>query len=119
MDYLKELPHAAVTVSDIDGNVLYQNERSKVVNGDVVGKSMVGCHKPESWAKVLHMQATDTTNAYTIEKAGIKKLVYQAPWHEDGVVKGMVEFSIEIPFQMEHFVRSPPPAAAPSPAPQQ
>ena len=44
-------------------------------------------------------------NVYTIEKAGVKKLIYQAPWYRGGEYAGVVELSVEIPFQMPHFVR--------------
>ncbi len=44
-------------------------------------------------------------NVYTIEKNGVKKLIYQAPFVENGEVKGLVELAIEIPFEMPHFVR--------------
>ena len=44
-------------------------------------------------------------NVYTIEKNGIKKLIYQSPWFEKGVMKGLVELSLEIPFDMPHFIR--------------
>jgi hypothetical protein len=48
---------------------------------------------------------TGETNAYTIEKKGVKKLIYQAPWYEDGQYGGFVELSLEIPAQMPHFIR--------------
>jgi hypothetical protein len=44
-------------------------------------------------------------NVYTIEKNGIKKLIYQSPWFEKGEMKGLVELSLEIPFNMPHFIR--------------
>jgi hypothetical protein len=44
-------------------------------------------------------------NCYTIEKEGIKKLIYQAPWYESGNLAGVVELSMEIPFVMDHFIR--------------
>jgi len=44
-------------------------------------------------------------NIYTLEKDGIKKLIYQAPWYEGGEYAGVVELSVEIPFEMPHFVR--------------
>ena len=46
------------------------------------------------------------TNAYTIEKKGRKKFIYQAPWFRDGRYAGFVEISMEIPFDMPHFVRT-------------
>jgi hypothetical protein len=44
-------------------------------------------------------------NAYTIEKNGIKKLIYQVPWYENGEFGGLIELSMPIPFEMPHFVR--------------
>jgi hypothetical protein len=40
------------------------------------------------------------TNVYTIEKAGRKKLIFQAPWYEDGIFAGLVELSLDIPSVM-------------------
>jgi len=47
-----------------------------------------------------------TTNVYTIEKQGVKKLIYQAPWYCDGQYSGLVELSIELPPDLPHFIRS-------------
>jgi hypothetical protein len=44
-------------------------------------------------------------NVYTIEKNGVKKLIYQTPWFENGEYRGFVEFGLEIPFEMPHFIR--------------
>ena len=46
-----------------------------------------------------------TTNAYTIEKRGVRKLIYQTPWYEEGKVAGLVEYSIVLPPDMPHKVR--------------
>ncbi len=40
-----------------------------------------------------------------IGKNGVKKLIYQTPWIENGEFRGLVELSLEIPFEMPHFVR--------------
>jgi hypothetical protein len=48
---------------------------------------------------------TQQTNVYTIEKNGVKKLIYQAPWYEEGQYCGFLELSLEIPFEMPHFNR--------------
>lgn len=45
-------------------------------------------------------------NIYTIEKDGVKKLIYQSPWYKDGQYAGFVELALEIPFEMPHFVRT-------------
>jgi hypothetical protein len=36
----------------------------------------------------------------------VKKLIYQVPRIEGGQFKGYVEISLEIPFEMPHFVRT-------------
>jgi hypothetical protein len=51
------------------------------------------------------MLAARRKNVYTIEKRGVKKLIYQVPWTRDGIYAGFVELSLEIPFEMPHFVR--------------
>jgi len=48
---------------------------------------------------------TGESNTYTVEKNGVKKLIYQTPWFEDGKVAGMVEFSIVLPTEIPHYVR--------------
>jgi hypothetical protein len=51
------------------------------------------------------MLAEGRKNVYTIEKRGVKKLIFQCPWTEEGAYRGFVELSLEIPFDMPHFVR--------------
>ena len=46
-------------------------------------------------------------NAYTIEKNGVKKLIYQVPWYDGEEFGGLIEFSLPIPFDMPHYVRQP------------
>ncbi len=102
--YFDEI-NSAVTVCDTEGVVLYQNEKSVTVNGDVRGKSMIPCHNERSREIIRRLVGEGGTNVYTIEKKGVHKLIYQTAWREDGVVKGLVEFSIETPAEMPHYVR--------------
>jgi hypothetical protein len=51
------------------------------------------------------MMETHEKNVYTIEKKGKKKLIYQAPWFHNGAFGGLVELSLEIPFETPHFIR--------------
>jgi len=99
-----------VTVSDKDGNVIYQNDSSIEVNGDARGRNLEQCHNPKSWEMICHMMKDNVSNAYTISKKGKKKLIYQTPWYEEGKgtsdPAGLVEFSIVIPEEMPHHVRS-------------
>ena len=36
---------------------------------------------------------------------GIKKLIYQSPWYDNGVYAGFVELSLPVPHAMPHFIR--------------
>ena len=95
-DFFKGV-NVAITVSDTEGIVVYQNDSSIEVNGDVRGKNMMGCHNERSQQIIRHMLEHAATNVYTISKKGKKKLIYQTPWYEDGAVKGLVEYSMVIP----------------------
>ena len=103
-DFLKEI-NVAVTISDNEGNIVYQNDSSVDVNGDVYGKNMMGCHNERSRQIITHLLNDAATNVYTISKKGRKKLIYQTPWYENGEVKGLVELSIIIPEEMPHYDR--------------
>ncbi|WP_418983308.1 PAS sensor protein [Alistipes sp.] len=96
----------AVTVCDTEGVVLYQNDRSREVNGDVQGRSLLPCHNERSRAIIRRLAEEGGKNVYTIEKRGVKKLIYQTVWRADGTIRGLVEFSLELPDQLPHYVRS-------------
>ncbi len=107
--WVREFP-GAVTVCDRDGVVLEMNERSaEVFAGDggrtLIGRNVLDCHPEPARSKLSAMLAAGQANIYTIEKNGVKKLIYQAPWKRDGIYAGFVELSLEIPFEMPHFVR--------------
>ncbi len=103
-DYFKEI-NCAVTVSDTEGLVLYQNDKSIAVNGDVRGQSMIPCHNERSRAIIRQLIEEGGTNAYTIEKKGIRKLIYQTVWRENDLVRGLIEYSLEIPAHLPHYIR--------------
>ena len=100
----------AVTVCDRAGIILEMNDRSvRSFAGDggaaLVGTNALDCHPEPSRTKLAGMLASGKANVYTIEKEGVKKLIYQAPWYRDGEYAGFVELSLEIPFALPHFVR--------------
>ncbi|MBR5028685.1 MAG: PAS sensor protein [Bacteroidales bacterium] len=103
-DFFKEV-NFAVTITDKEGNVVYQNDSSVGVNGDVRGKNMMGCHNERSQQIIRHLLNDAATNVYTISKKGKKKLIYQTPWYENGEVCGLVELSIIITEEMPHYDR--------------
>lgn len=97
--------NCAITVCDTEGVILYQNDRSVEVNGDMRGRSMLPCHNDRSRGIIARLLAEGGTNAYTIEKKGVRKLIYQTAWREEGTVRGLVEFSLEIRAEMPHYIR--------------
>lgn len=110
MDKFNKVPFA-VTICDTEGNILEMNERSRQTYekyGDIIGKSLFECHPPRA-AEILHgLLENHNVNAYTIEKEGIHKLIYQAPWYkENGDFGGYIEISLPIPAEMPHYVRKP------------
>jgi hypothetical protein len=108
-DWVRTFP-GAVTVCDRGGIILEMNERSVAVFAEDGGAALIGtnaldCHPEPSRGKLVAMLASGRTNVYTIEKSGVKKLIYQAPWYRDGACAGFVELSLEIPFELPHIVR--------------
>lgn len=109
MDYLKELP-AAITICDTDGKIIYLNEKASEVFHDdggynLIGQNLFACHSNDSIEKIKLILKEEKPNSYTIEKNGIKKFIYQTPFYENKTLKGLIEFSFEIPFELQHFNR--------------
>lgn len=102
---------AAITICDLNGIILYMNERSRRSfakyddTGVAIGSSLIECHPEPSRTKLRSMLKDPDTNVYTIEKKGIKKLIRQSPWFKDGIFSGVVEVSFIIPEKMAHHVR--------------
>ena len=63
-------------------------------------------HNERSRAIIARLIAEGGRNVYTIEKRGVHKLIYQTAWRRKGVIGGLVEFSLELPDKMPHYVRS-------------
>ena len=100
----------AITVCDREGIVVYMNERSKEQfakndGGNLLGKSLIECHPEPARTFLQKMLAEPFSNSYTIEKNGIRKMIHQTPWMENGEFKGVVEISFEVPMDLPHHVR--------------
>ena len=109
MDWTKEFP-ASILMCDNNGFVTDMNEKAAATFADdggyaLVGENLFECHTAASNEKIKEIMDQKKPNVYTIEKKGIKKLIYQSPWFENGEMKGLVELSLEIPFDMPHFIR--------------
>jgi len=100
----------AVTVCDTDGKIIELNAKSAATfagrgGKELLGQNLLDCHPEPSKTKLKQLLAAPRTNAYTIEKNGEKKLIYQTPWLKNGCPAGLVELSLEIPAEMPHFIR--------------
>lgn len=99
----------AVTVCDRDGKILDMNQKSKATflknDQDIIGNNLLDCHPEPAKSLLANMLQHPKTNVYTIEKNGVKKIIYQTPWYENGEYAGYMEVSIQIPFEMPHKIR--------------
>lgn len=101
----------AVTVCDRDGIILEMNDRSVVTFAEDGGAALIGtnvldCHVGPTREELTALLAARKTNVYTIEKNGLKKLVYQTPWYQGGEYSGLVELVLELPREIPHHVRA-------------
>ncbi len=107
-----ELPFVAITVCDKEGKIIDMNRRSiatyeKDGGKALIGKNLMDCHPERAKQIISRLMSEGKTNAYTIEKEGLRKLIYQSPWYENGEFAGLVEMSVVLPETMPHYVRTP------------
>jgi transcriptional regulator with PAS, ATPase and Fis domain len=108
-EWVKGFP-GAVTVCDTEGRIIEMNDKSlKDFAADggakLIGTNVLDCHPEPSRSMLKKMMDERRANVYTIQKKGKKKLIYQAPWHKDGIYAGFVELSLELPWDLPHFNR--------------
>lgn len=101
----------SIVVCDPEGLILEMNAAAaKTFAADggfkLLGANLLDCHPEAARVKVEALIRSQKRNVYTVAKNGVKKLIYQAPWYQDGKYAGFVEFSLEIPEEMPHFIRS-------------
>jgi transcriptional regulator with PAS, ATPase and Fis domain len=109
MEWIEKLD-GNVIVCNAEGTIIYMNETAirnyeKDGGAALIGKNLMDCHNETSRNKIREIMTTHRKNVYTIEKRGRKKVIYQTPWMDGGEFKGIVELSLEIPFEMPHFKR--------------
>lgn len=99
----------AITVCDAQGVILFMNEQAKAVyasRGNLIGYNLRNCHGPRALAIIDRLLAEGGTNAYTIEKGEVHKVIYQTAWRdESGAVAGLMEISMIVDWPMPHYVR--------------
>ena len=107
--WVEEFP-GSVIVCDPDGIILEMNEKAVTVfqkrgGKQLLGSNLLDCHSEPARVKLKQLMEERRTNIYTIEKKGVKKLIYQTPWHVNHEYRGFVEIVIEIPASIPHFIR--------------
>ena len=100
----------SIIVCDQSGIIVEMNDRAVASYNDeggsaLIGKNLLDCHSPRSQEILRDLLKTQKKNVYTIEKHGVKKIIYQSPWYENGEFRGLVELSLEIPQGAPHFKR--------------
>ena len=111
MENWKDGVNFAITVCDAEGKIIEMNAKASATfaksgGAGLAGKNLLDCHPEPAKTKLKKMLAEPFTNVYTIEKNGVKKLIYQTPWLRDGKPDGLLELSLEIPADMPHFIRN-------------
>jgi len=109
LNWAAEFP-GSILACDLNGTVLEMNEKAAEMyqrdgGRDLVGKNLLECHPEPARTKLKQLLETGESNIYTIEKSGIKKLIYQAPWFQEGRRSGVVELALEIPSGLRHLIR--------------
>jgi hypothetical protein len=108
-NWINDFPNS-VTICDLHGIILEMNSKAAETyreygGRELVGKSLLDCHPEPARSKLMKLLESGEQNVYTIEKNGIKKLIYQALWYRDGRRCGAVELALEIPLNLPHFIR--------------
>ena len=109
MEWIEKLD-GNVIVSDAECRIIYMNEHAlsnyeRDGGKELIGRDLLECHSESSRKKILEIMTSGKKNVYTIEKRGKKKIIYQSPWFAGGEFRGIVELSLEIPFEMPHYNR--------------
>jgi len=109
-DWVTGFP-GAVTVSDRNHRIIYMNDAAAATWASKGGRALLGtdllaCHNQRSRTIIENLLASGGTNVYTIEKAGIRKLIHQSAWRDMScTVSGLVEISLVLPEGIPHFIR--------------
>ena len=109
--WVKEFP-GPVIVSDAGGIMVEMNDKAVEWFADkggkgLLGKSLFDVHSETSQGKIRRQLETKKANVYTIERDGVRRLVYQSPWYCDGKFAGLVELLLEVPAEIPHHVHTP------------
>ena len=99
-----------VTICDKNGTVLDMNQKSRktfIKPGmpEIIGQNVLDCHPEPARSLLADMLKNPRTNVYTVEKEGVKKLIFQTPWYDDDEYAGFMELSMVLPEVIPNRVR--------------
>ena len=102
----------AVTICAKDGTILDMNEKSRKTflkpgREELIGENVLDCHPEPARSLLDDMLQHPRTNIYTVEKEGLKKLIFQTPWYDGEEYAGFMELSIVLPADIPNRVRKP------------
>lgn len=102
----------AVTICAKDGTILDMNAKSKKTflkpgMDSIIGNNVLDCHPEPARSLLADMLQNPRTNVYTVEKEGVKKLIFQTPWYDEGQYAGFMELSMVLPEVIPNRVRKP------------
>jgi len=108
--WFEQLP-CAITVCDTRYKILYLNDMAAEVVAEDGGKALIGrnlldCHPLEAQKKLRDVMASGRPNVYTIDKKGVRKMIYQCHWKKQGRLGGLVELTFVLPKDVPHHLRT-------------
>lgn len=100
----------AITVCNREGIIVYMNDFSinqfqKYGGSSLLGTNLLDCHPEPSKTKLRDMLKNPVENTYSTEKNGVKKIITQRPWLQNGEFCGVVELSFKLPADMAAHIR--------------
>ena len=110
-DYF-ECADVAVTICGKDGTILDMNGKSRKTflkpgREELIGHNVLDCHPEPARSLLADMLENPRTNVYTVEKEGVKKLIFQCPWYDGDEYAGFMELSMVLPEVIPNRVRKP------------
>jgi len=109
LDWFEELP-CSITMCDRRYRILYMNDSAAEATASdggkaLIGKNLLDCHPPEAQKKLKRVMASGRPDVYTVEKKGVKEMVYHCHWKKGGRVGGLVELVFVLPDTVPHHIR--------------
>ena len=109
MDWVDEFP-GGISVCDTEGRMLVINRKEaaaleKLGFKNILGKKFWACHAKKSAGMIREQMSDQKTRVYFTEQNGIRELLIQAPWFEDGKFGGLVEIAVEVEGEIPTIIR--------------